>query len=104
MGCISSAAASPTSLTAGSDASDRELRAATADMLHTLADRLATLAGSDGWILLAGIPEVVSDAMSAMPIRLERRVRRLEHLDIHASRRRRNPGHARPAASTISRA
>ncbi|HET7187058.1 MAG TPA: hypothetical protein VFI52_02840 [Gemmatimonadaceae bacterium] len=71
---------------AGSDASDRELRAATADMLRTLADRLTTLAGSDGWILLAGIPEVVSDAMSAMPIRLERRVRRLEHLDIHATR------------------
>lgn len=71
---------------AGSDVSDRELRAATADMLRTLGDRLTTLAGSDGWILLAGIPEVVRDAMSAMPIRLERRVRRLEHLDIHATR------------------
>lgn len=72
--------------TAGSDATDRELRAATADMLRTLSDRLATLAGSDGWILVAGIPEVVSDAMSAMPIRLEPRVRRVEHLDIHATR------------------
>ena len=72
--------------TTGSDTSDRELRAATADMLRTLADRVATLAGSDGWILLAGIPEMVSDAISVMPIRLERRVRRLEHLDIHATR------------------
>lgn len=70
----------------GSDVSDRELRAATADMLRTLADRLTTLAGSDGWILVAGIPEVVGDAMSAMPIRLERRVRRLHNLDVHASR------------------
>ena len=71
--------------TAGAEASARELRAATADMLRELADRLVTLAGARGWILVGGIPEVATDVMSLLPIAVEHRVHRLAGLDVGAT-------------------
>ncbi len=68
----------------GADARERELRTGTADMLRELCDRLVTLSAGDAWILLGGIPEVVSDCIATLPVVAEPRVHRIE-LDVHAS-------------------
>lgn len=69
----------------GADEGARELCAAIADLLRELTDRLVTLAGSRGWILIGGIPAIVSDAVSLLPITVERQVHRLGRLDVHAT-------------------
>jgi hypothetical protein len=69
---------------AGRDALQRTRRAGTSRMVTELVDRVAALAGDDGWIVLGGIPRVV--ARAARPLaECGARVLSLESLDVHAS-------------------
>ena len=69
---------------AGRDALQRTRRAGTSRMLAELVDRITTLAGDDGWIVLGGIPRVVAHA--ARPLAAAgARVLALDSLDVHAS-------------------
>ena len=69
----------------GRDAAQRSLLAGTRRMTRELAHYATGLAGSDGWILVGGIPEVASHVTSIIARLAPQRVRVLEGLDVHAS-------------------
>jgi hypothetical protein len=84
---------------AGRDALQRTRRAGTSRMIAELVDRVTTLAGHDGWVLLGGIPRVVAHA--ARPLaEAGVRVLSLHSLDVHASTARIAEA-ARAGASTL---
>ncbi|HEU4721569.1 MAG TPA: hypothetical protein VFS59_09430 [Gemmatimonadaceae bacterium] len=84
---------------AGRDALQRTRRAGTGRMIAALVDRVTTVAGDDGWILLGGIPRVVAHA--ARPLAAAgARVLALPSLDVHASMARIAES-ARAGASTL---
>lgn len=68
----------------GQDEAQRSLLEGTRRMLHDFAERALSLAGSEGWILLGGIPRVTAHAAEMLSPVAER-VLRLESLDAHAS-------------------
>jgi stalled ribosome rescue protein Dom34 len=69
---------------AGRDALQRTRRAGTSRMVTELVDRVAAIAGDDGWIVLGGIPRVVARAARALADS-GAHVLSLESLDVHAS-------------------
>lgn len=54
-----------------------EERGAAAALLRELSDRLVSLAGPQGWILLGGDPAQVDDLVALLPVSVEHRVHRL---------------------------
>ena len=71
--------------TAGQDAAQRSLLEGRDRMLVDAVDRIGHLAGSDGWILLAGIHRVVTRLAEQLAPIAPDRVLALDSLDVHAS-------------------
>jgi hypothetical protein len=69
----------------GHDAAQRSLLAGTRRMTRELVHHATSLAGTDGWVLVGGIPEVASHVTSIMARLTPERARVLEGLDVHAS-------------------
>lgn len=67
------------------DKAQRELQAGTERMLHDAVGRLTRHAGSDGWIVVGGIPEIAAAIVSRLPANLAARTVR-RSLDIHSQR------------------
>lgn len=78
--------------TTGRDYAQRVLADGTERMLLAATDRALRLAAADGWIVLGGIPRVVSRIAGLLEEHAPERVTRSDALDIHAS-------HARIAAA-----
>jgi peptide subunit release factor 1 (eRF1) len=69
----------------GRDANQRVLRDGTAHMLKEMTEYVAQQAGTDGWILTGGIPEVSKHAAASIAQVVPERVLSLDSLDIHAT-------------------
>lgn len=69
----------------GTDEAERARRIGRERMLGELAERLVSLAGADGWILVGGIPEVAAAALAQLSDEVRARARRLDGLDVHAT-------------------
>jgi hypothetical protein len=70
----------------GADQAQRELLEGTAHMLKEVAEKIATHAAPDGWIVLGGIPEVASAGLSRLPAALASRAMHAPSLDVHATK------------------
>lgn len=71
--------------TAGRDSAQRSLLAGRDRMLAEAVERIGDLAGTDGWIVLGGIPRVVARLAQSLVSVTPHRVLELEGLDVHAS-------------------
>lgn len=71
--------------TAGQDAAQRSLLEGRDRMIADAADRIDTLAGNDGWILIGGIRRVVTRLVEQLAPIAPHRVLALESLDVHSS-------------------
>lgn len=69
----------------GRDATQRAFLEGTYRMLSEVSRRVAELAGTDGWILTGGIPQVSGHAAQAIGELTPGRVLQLDSLDVHAS-------------------
>ena len=69
----------------GTDAAQRELREGTRRMLRELSQRLTTLAGADGWIIIGGTPLPAKAARAALPKALTSRSLIVPEMHIWAS-------------------
>ncbi len=67
------------------DKAQRELQAGTERMLQDAVGRLTRHAGSEGWIVIGGIPTIASAIQSRLPANLAARAVR-QPLDIHSQR------------------
>jgi len=54
-------------------------------MIKEVAERVIQLAGSDGWVVVGGIPRVAEHAVHVLARGLPGRVLQLDSLDVHAS-------------------
>ena len=69
----------------GSDLADRARLVGRDRMLHELCERLVAESSPDGWIVLGGISGVVEAAFNLLPSHDQKRARRLDALDVHAT-------------------
>lgn len=69
----------------GTDAATRERRAARARLMRDLAERVARLAGADGWILIGGTPTPSHEALAALPATLARRAMVMPELHVRST-------------------
>lgn len=69
----------------GTDEVQRELLAATNQMLTEAARRIAVLAGADGWIMIGGIVTVAKAALEQLTPQLRERAILATSLDVHAT-------------------
>jgi stalled ribosome rescue protein Dom34 len=70
---------------AGKDETSREVDASSKRMVSDVVDRVAKIAGNDGWVLTGGIPEVSAHISQALHSTANGRVRQVPGLDIHAT-------------------
>lgn len=83
----------------GTDMAQREMREGTSRMLSEAVEKVAALAGSDGWIVMGGIPTVAAAALER--VRPELRARAMiAEIDVHSTLARVADA-ARQAASTM---
>ena len=69
----------------GADEAQRELRQGTSRMLAEVSEEIRKLSGTDGWIVIGGIPSVAKAALTHLPPDLANRSLHAEDLDIHAT-------------------
>lgn len=69
----------------GRDDAQRALTEGTARMLKDAASQVVRLAGSDGWIVVGGIPHVAEQAIELLSASAAGRVLHLPSLDVHAT-------------------
>lgn len=70
--------------TAGADAAQEALQRETDRVLAAAADRISAVAGTDGWVVIGGIPTVAAAAMAHLAPNVAARAMRAE-LDVHAT-------------------
>lgn len=69
----------------GKDAAERELRAGRAHMMKELASRVVEEAGTEGWILLGGVPVAAHEASANIPDSAASRTMLLPELQLRSS-------------------
>lgn len=72
--------------TAGADAAQRELHEGTAHLLRLAAEKCAEAAGDSAFVVVGGIPSVVSAFLRCMPQELAPRTTHADRLDVHATK------------------